>query len=166
MLDVGFFNSKNGWIIGRTGRIWNTTDGGVKWILQNLNTDATFRKIIVLRKDEVAYVFGGSSYGYGSYQYPFDLFYANLSNIISVKEQNAENPKDFLLFQNYPNPFNPTTQIQYVLPNASNVNVTVYNSLGQTVKVFNEGTKETITLLSTERDFLPEFISTVFIQFP
>ncbi|MDP3149508.1 MAG: T9SS type A sorting domain-containing protein [Ignavibacteria bacterium] len=142
MLDVGFLNSKNGWIIGRTGRIWNTTDGGVKWILQNLNTNATFRKIIVLRKDEVAYIFGGSSYGYSSYQYPFDLFYADLSSIISVKEQNAENPKFFLLSQNYPNPFNPTTQIQYILPSISNVIVTVYNSLGQTVKVFNEGTKE------------------------
>ncbi|MDP1994066.1 MAG: T9SS type A sorting domain-containing protein, partial [Ignavibacteria bacterium] len=46
------------------------------------------------------------------------------------------------LFQNYPHPFNPTTQIQYIIPSSSNVIVTVYNSLGQTVKVFNEGIKE------------------------
>ncbi|NCQ16914.1 MAG: T9SS type A sorting domain-containing protein [Ignavibacteria bacterium] len=49
---------------------------------------------------------------------------------------------DFTLSQNYPNPFNPSTQIQYALPSTSNVIVTVYNSLGQIIKVFNEGTKE------------------------
>ena len=51
-------------------------------------------------------------------------------------------PSEFSLSQNYPNPFNPTTQIQYILPSSSHVIVTVYYSLGQTVKVFNEGTKE------------------------
>ncbi|MDP1994779.1 MAG: T9SS type A sorting domain-containing protein, partial [Ignavibacteria bacterium] len=47
------------------------------------------------------------------------------------------------LQQNYPNPFNPTTVIQYALPYESNVNITVYNTLGQVVKTFNEGTKQT-----------------------
>jgi hypothetical protein len=62
--------------------------------------------------------------------------------LTTIKENNISDPENFRLYQNFPNPFNPTTQIQYVLPNASNVIVTVYNSLGQTVKVFNEGTKE------------------------
>jgi len=51
-------------------------------------------------------------------------------------------PEDYNLFANYPNPFNPTTVIKYALPFASNVNVTVYNTLGQIVKEFYEGTKE------------------------
>lgn len=62
--------------------------------------------------------------------------------LTTIKENNILDAEDFYLFQNYPNPFNPSTQIQYALPNTSNVIVTVYNSLGQTVKVFNEGTKE------------------------
>ncbi|MDP3150440.1 MAG: T9SS type A sorting domain-containing protein [Ignavibacteria bacterium] len=51
--------------------------------------------------------------------------------------------KTYSLSQNYPNPFNPTTVIQYTLPYESNVSVTVYNTLGQVVKAFNEGTKQT-----------------------
>jgi hypothetical protein len=36
--------------------------------------------------------------------------------------------------RNYPNPFNPSTVIQFSLPEAAEVSVTVYNSLGQSVK--------------------------------
>jgi len=51
-------------------------------------------------------------------------------------------PTEYNLFVNYPNPFNPVTVIKYALPYASNVNITVYNTLGQIVKEYFEGTKE------------------------
>ena len=52
--------------------------------------------------------------------------------IASVEEQVlAEN---FELWQNYPNPFNPSTHIHYLLPRSENVQLVIYNTLGQMIK--------------------------------
>ena len=44
-------------------------------------------------------------------------------------------PEEYTLLQNYPNPFNPSTRIQYILPNKSNVKITVYDMVGKKVNV-------------------------------
>jgi len=51
-------------------------------------------------------------------------------------------PVAFSLGQNYPNPFNPITKIDYSLPQAANVKITVYNLLGEVVKVLFDGFNE------------------------
>ncbi|MCI0515872.1 C25 family cysteine peptidase [candidate division KSB1 bacterium] len=46
-------------------------------------------------------------------------------------------PSEYALFQNFPNPFNPATHIGYTLSqNTATVTLTIWNTLGQTVRQF------------------------------
>ena len=51
-------------------------------------------------------------------------------------------PTEFSLGQNYPNPFNPITTINYSLPERSDINISVYNVIGQEIAVLLNMQKE------------------------
>lgn len=51
------------------------------------------------------------------------------------------NPSTFELKQNYPNPFNPITSIEYSVPKAGMVKLTIYNVMGQKVETLVSETK-------------------------
>jgi hypothetical protein len=46
-------------------------------------------------------------------------------------------PADYVLQANYPNPFNPSTQISYYLKQTRSAKMTIYNTLGQAIRVFD-----------------------------
>jgi predicted outer membrane repeat protein len=56
---------------------------------------------------------------------------AAVTNPVSSIETNQ--PSEFMLAQNYPNPFNATTTIEYHLPTKSDVNLVIYNVIGQKI---------------------------------
>ncbi len=55
-------------------------------------------------------------------------------SIIKCNPPEPEPPEYFILLQNYPNPFNNSTTFYYELPIDGNVELTLYNTLGQKVK--------------------------------
>jgi len=76
----------------------------------------------------------------------FALPALDLGEIISDVEElsvDGSKPESFQLFQNYPNPFNPTTAITFSVPRTGELQISIYNILGQRIKTLFEGQKET-----------------------
>ena len=71
-------------------------------------------------------------------------------------------PSEFTLAQNYPNPFNPTTEISFSIENAADVSLTVFNMLGQKVRVLENASLEagTHSYKWDGRDELGQSVST------
>jgi len=51
-------------------------------------------------------------------------------------------PAKYALYQNYPNPFNPATTIRFELPEADEVQLTVYDILGREIETLVDGYKD------------------------
>src|SRR6056297_675746 len=68
----------------------------------------------------------------GSPREPVELFGEVAT---SAEEITNGLPVAFELNQNYPNPFNPTTQIDFALPEASDVRLEIFNVIGQRVSI-------------------------------
>jgi len=62
-----------------------------------------------------------------------NVYWISYDSSTKVRDESATLAQ-FTLRQNYPNPFNPTTLISYDLAKSSDIELIIYNQLGQPVK--------------------------------
>ena len=105
---------------GTGGGVYRSTDNGDTWTKFGLDSDAVNSFVI----NSNGYIFAMTGY---------TVYRSSLPTIDAVKEIKNELPLSYKLLQNYPNPFNPTTMINYQLAMTSDVNLSIYNILGQKV---------------------------------
>jgi len=116
------------------GMVLAGTDLEPNWIYVSYNNGASFspyseglgqRAPVEAFTANDSFMFAGTDYN-GVWR----RLRPGLVNIVSRPDV----PQTFYLAQNYPNPFNPTTTIQYNIPQAVRVVLTIYDMLGQEVR--------------------------------
>jgi flagellar hook assembly protein FlgD len=76
--------------------------------------------------------------GVGCLDWAFQI----LAGTVSVENKNHTHPLTFKISQNYPNPFNSSTAINYQLPEEVEIRITIYNLIGQKIKILMDEKKE------------------------
>jgi len=131
MNGIHFFNATDGIIVGNSGLIIKTSDGGNSWYLPVIQNPTTRNLLDVS--------FSSLDEGITVGEQGEALFSADGGNTWASQAPGPNKPvakinKSVTLSQNYPNPFNPSTNISYALPFSSSVSLKIYDMLGREVK--------------------------------
>jgi hypothetical protein len=124
--------------------ISRTNDGGLDPTLDPLSVAWTNERKNVPDNgffDNVNYqgAFGSTNWALGWTALDFNGVMGDVVNSIEEAKIEGVIPAKFTLSQNYPNPFNPSTAIDFALPNAEFVDLSIYNILGQKVVTLVNG---------------------------
>ena len=137
--SVCFVDSLKGWIVGYGPKgeyeygpvILHTKDGGNSWRLEETGMRRGSLSSVFFIDSSTGWAVGhGGMGGYGTV-----LKYVRDTTSVKYHRSNEEfYPKSFTLFQNYPNPFNLETTIEFFLPKASRVSLSIYDIRGRVVR--------------------------------
>lgn len=122
------FLDNNGYLCGGglgAGNILRTSNGGVNWYNQYINTTSRMLDIESLSSD-VAVTTGqlGTILKTTTGGFP-----------VGITNHNSHSAENFYLKQNYPNPFNPETVIGYNISKSGKAEIKVYDITGRLAKV-------------------------------
>lgn len=115
-----FINGNNIYAGTRGYWVYRSTDSGNNFSLINSGMGQD-KYVLSLGASKSGYLFAGMDY-YGIYR--------SINKVISSVDENFLIDK-FELKQNYPNPFNPKTNVEFVLPVKSKVELKIYNIMGE-----------------------------------
>jgi hypothetical protein len=143
--DSRYFYGGHGMINGDRIAI-NASDTATVIARDIIENTITINKILTWDEgDSVSIVFSGIAPDIGAYEKGIDNAIGDAAGADEVIEMINEasgalgfreeeiQPREFHLFQNYPNPFNPKTIINYELEIMNDVDLSIYNLLGQKV---------------------------------
>jgi|WetSurMetagenome_2_1015567.scaffolds.fasta_scaffold05152_6 photosystem II stability/assembly factor-like uncharacterized protein len=150
------------WIVGTSGIILFTSNGGTNWVIKNLNDYGVISGYFL--NSMTGYITTNTSGIYkttnnGTNWIPQFTDSVNIFNSIyftskdtgyvcgsggkiyktvnggsiGIRKIDENTPDKFCLYQNYPNPFNPTTSIRYQVESIKFIKLVVYNILGKEV---------------------------------
>ncbi len=121
--DSTVFLANGGLIGGDDWGLWSYRYDGTSLInTAHINDDGDEYDVAVASDGTVFLASGGG----GLFAYNYEL-------ATSVDNKSSNIPGNYTLEQNYPNPFNPTTIINYDVPSIGNVQLKIYNQLGQEI---------------------------------
>lgn len=125
-----------GYTINSTANWLNITPtSGTVTVNQTATVDVTLNAANLIPGKYTSSITVGDPH-HGPITVPVEL---NVSTTTDVKDIKEKVPQDFILYQNYPNPFNPSTQIMFQVPESQNVEIKVYDIIGNEITTLAAG---------------------------